>query len=412
MSSEKKSRKQVSDSSSEYSSDESSSSDDSPRPKAKQKAAATRKSTDSKRKPPGRPRKQPATVIPEIKGIVDAPTDSTNVFELSFHTPNILKKIAQLSKAMNVTFLQIVMRKTKLIVFLQDTYCANNVAIVFDGHKMIRYYCKEEMELAISQANFMQICDSINKKYDSFGIHRSSVDIHTLSFVFNNQQTGVISSKQVRTSVGSLQQESDSKSNKKGSKKNMDTGYPKLTPELFEAMLSDDYQLFIQYPTFDFKKLISANKSATLMHFRQDGKNSPFYLEADKSNKSVQSRDIIIKDKVKINFDSRIDETYLFRISVPIRFLKAIGTNALSKDIELRLSEGRPVSSRMSTENGAIIAYALTKQNENNLKVSKTTVRTPNDDSDSDESSDDEDVDEPKKVGLTKPNVDISSDED
>ncbi len=369
MSKKNKSSRAKDDSSSESESEPDSDNSDHPVILRKSKSKTTKPKSKN---PPGRPRKNPQIPAPKVNGIVKSPDDPDNIFELLYYKPSSMKKVVHLIKGIGASKIQILVQSDKLIFFTQDKYRTNSSMIVLHGNKMNQFYHKTDLDIGISSENFIAVCEIINKRHSCFAMTQS-VDMakESIDIIFHNGHTGIRTTKTIHLS-----------------KK-----WPKLTPELQAEFMQQDALIRFEYPSYDFKRLISAGKGVGSIRFRQNGGKRPLIVEIEQHKGQIKSKDVFDPQDIKVAFSSKVPDDDIFTISASTDALRAISSSALGQNVEVFLSEKSPVRTKISVDDGNIVVYTLTKLAERKVKPvikQKKKKRNASDNSESDSGSDSE----------------------
>jgi hypothetical protein len=359
-------------------------------------AAIVRKKKNKKgekKKPPGRPRKNP--VVPEHvpKGIVDTSMDKDSNLELYYYNPGSIKKIGQLVKNIGATYIQLLSYPDRLVIYTHDRYKSNRSMIVFYGAKQHHYYHNNQVDAILSRSKFTKYCDDLNKRHTCFAITQSD-DSRQINIRFLNGYTGIHTQKTLKI-------------DKKDPTLSDKNEYPQLTEEIVAEMLRTDPTVYLQYPSYDFKRLVGSSKGAEIIRFKQKGKDQPLLVELEQEGHEVESCDIFDPRTIKVELKSNVGPDDLFSISASSDALKAISSPALGKTVEIFLNEKSAILTKINVDDGKIVVYTLTKLAEKRIKPvpkskTKRKKRKGYDDSDEDEEEEEEEEDEDKEVVITK----------
>lgn len=339
----------------------------------------------TKKNPPGRPRKNPPMQVQEVKGIVNTPDDNDNLFELLYYQPSSMKKIAQLIKSIGSTTVQLLADGECLTLFTQDKYHTNTCMIVFHGVKMHHFYCRKPIDVGISSKNFVKVCEIINKRHACVAISQAEELENTqIEITFLNGHTHVRTGK----SVATIRE------------------YPRLTPELRAQFQKNDAVVRFQYPSYDFKRLISGSKGIERIRFRQNGGKKPLIVEIDQTDGQITSKDVFDPNIIKVKFQSSVPDNDIFSITASTEALRAISSASLGKNVDVFLTEKSPILTQISVDDGNIDVFTLTKLSERKIKpVTKSKKKNRNESSDEDDEEEDEEEDEELEVPKNKSKV-------
>lgn len=326
--------------------------------------------------PPGRPRKNPPIPEKPVNGIVNKPEDPEDLFELIYYVPSSMKKISSFIKSIRSSHVQILMLADKLVLFAQDNYKTNTATVIFDGSKMHHFYCKRPMNVGVSTKNLIKVFDVINKRHSCFAItQRASDEGQWIDICFINGYTGIKTEKSI-----SLTKE-----------------YTQLTPELsLQFGNIANAAIHFQYPSYDFKRLISGSKgpekNKDRVRFIQHGKG-PLIIEIDQTDGQIKSRDVFDSKDIKVQFESKVADDDIFSIMASTDALKAVSSASLGKIVEVFLTEKMPILTRISVDDNAILVCTLTKLSEKKIKPVTKPKKKSRNDSSSEEDNDNDDSD-------------------
>jgi hypothetical protein len=272
-----------------------------------------------KKKRPGRPRKTPLREPRPRNGIVAIPKDETNFIEFLYDKPLIFKKIWQYFKLMAVDKIQIIFRKTEIILWGEDHHKKSKMRIKINANKINHYYCSEELDIGMSCKNPEIIMNTIDKSYTSIlflsKINYTQKDIR----IILNNEIEIDESHRIEL-IGE---------------------YDKISNET--QFLDEDYTIKFQLPGRYFKKMISDIRAfSDQITIRQDSPEDPLIFEYTKNDKKIKSYHIVRNNKT-INFSSKLKADDTFRVSFKIDYVKPISSALLSENITIYAHENKPL---------------------------------------------------------------------
>lgn len=272
-----------------------------------------------KKKRPGRPRKTPLREPRPRNGIVTEPKDNTNFIEFLYDKPLIFKKLWQYFKLMAVDKIQVIFRKTELILWSEDHHKKSKMRININANKVNHYYCSEELDIGMSCKNPELIMSTIDKTYTSIlflsKVNYTQKDIR----IILNNEIEIDESHRIEL-IGE---------------------YDKISNE--NQFTDNDYTIRFELPGRYFKKMISDIRAfSDQITIRQDGPEEPLVFEYMKNDKKIKSYHIVRNNKT-INFTSKLKEDDTFRVSFKIDYVKPISSALLSENIIIYAHESKPL---------------------------------------------------------------------
>lgn len=271
------------------------------------------------KKRPGRPRKTPLREPRPRNGIVNSPKDDTNFIEFLYDKPLIFKKLWQYFKLMAVDKIQMIFRKTEIILWGEDHHKKSKMRIKINANKVNHYYCTEELDIGMSCKNPELIMNTIDKTYTSIlflsKINYTQKDIR----IILNNEIEIDESHKIEL-IGE---------------------YDKITNET--QFLDNDYTIKFELPGRYFKKMISDIRAfSDQITIRQDSPSEPLIFEYMKQDKKIKSYHVVRNNKI-INFSSNLKEDDNFRVSFKIDYVKPISAALLSENITIYAHENKPL---------------------------------------------------------------------
>jgi hypothetical protein len=290
-----------------------------------------------KKKRPGRPRKNPVREPKPRNGIVSVPTDPSNHMEFLYDAPILFKKLWQYFKLMAVDKIQIIFRRTEIIMWGEDHHKKSKMRVRIDANKINHYYCKEKLDIGMSCRNPELVMTKIDKTYTS---------LLFLSKIGYTQ-------KDLRAILKNDMEIDESH------KIELIGEYQKIDNE--DMFLDSDYPVKFELPGRYFKKMISDIRAfSDQITIRQDSVDEPLVFEYTTQDKKINSENIVRNNKL-IKFESNIRDDDTFRTSFKIDYVKPISSALLSENITIYAHERKPLMFLVNMDNDAIDLRILTK---------------------------------------------------
>jgi hypothetical protein len=290
-----------------------------------------------KKKRPGRPRKTPLREPRPRNGIVTEPKDETNFIEFLYDKPLIFKKLWQYFKLMAVDKIQVIFRKTEIILWSEDHHKKSKMRISINADKVNHYYCSEELDIGMSCKNPELIMSTIDKTYTSIlFLSKLNYTQKDIRIILNNE-IEIDESHRIEL-IGE---------------------YDKISNE--NQFTDNDYTIRFELPGRYFKKMISDIRAfSDQITIRQDGPEEPLVFEYMKNDKKIKSYHIVRNNKT-INFTSKLKEDDTFRVSFKIDYVKPISSALLSENIIIYAHESKPLMFSILMDKNTVELKILTE---------------------------------------------------
>jgi len=287
---------------------------------------------DTKKRGPGRPRKQ--TVKTQIKrnGIADEPSNKSNAeenvkdprmeftMELLYDNPMMFKKVFNFYKAMAVQDLLMKFCPTHVEIYTIDHKKKSRIYTKFFGNRLHRYYCKEEFEIGLKPSNFLKIFNMVNKDYDTVRIYNNAID--------QGDKLNVQYHDVVDDSWPTFQ---STLSRKK----------PELCKGILEDIaLEEEYPIRFEMMFKQFKKkIVNANSLLTSISIQKDGKR-PLMFTGPYEGKDGKYIDPFPNSQ-KIKLKSTVPEDEFFVATVSLNYIKPLAGSLVSDYITIAAHESK-----------------------------------------------------------------------
>jgi hypothetical protein len=297
-----------------------------------------KKSTEViKKKRPGRPRKTPLREPKPRMGIVDTPKNEMNFVEFLYDKPLIFKKIWQYFKLMAVDKIQMIFRKSEIILWSEDHHKKSKMRIKINANKVNHYYCSEELDIGMSCKNPELIMNTVDKTYTSI-LFLSKIN-------YTQKDIKIILNNEIEIDeTHSIELIGD---------------YDKISNE--DQFLDSEYTIKFELPGRYFKKMISDIRAfSDQITIRQDSPEEPLIFEYMKHDKKIKSYHIVRNNK-SINFVSKLSKDDTFRVSFKIDYVKPISSALLSENIVIYAHENKPLMFFIQMDKNTIELKILTE---------------------------------------------------
>lgn len=298
---------------------------------------AETKDKSEKKKKPGRPRKTPIREPRPRNGIVSESKDDSNIIEFLYDKPLIFKKIWQYFKLMAVDKIQIIFRKSEIILWSEDHHKKSKMRIKINADKINHYFCGEELDIGMNCRNPELIMATIDKSYTSIVLlSKKNYTQRDVRIILKNE-IEIDESHRIEL-IGE---------------------YGKISNE--NMFLDSDYTIKFEFPGRYFKKMISDIRAfSDQITIRQDGVDEPLIFEYTKQDKKVKSYHIVRNNK-NIHFTSKLKDDETFRLSFKIDYVKPISAALLSENIVVYAHENKPLMFSILMDRSTVELKILTE---------------------------------------------------
>jgi hypothetical protein len=287
----------------------------------------------TEKRKPGRPRTTPVKKPLEKMGIIDKPTVANNLIELMYDSPDDIKKIASYGKSLNSERITFMFFKDKAMIYTNNHRETNDVEIVFDGSKMVQYYCEEPKEINVLFVNINTVFQKLDKTYDSvsFVIEKESQNRYLNIKLMNDFNIPEYFEVDVIM---------DNKSN--------------VTPFRERLLALPPPSLEFKLNGRHFKKMIADTKNFhNEWSIEKFGASGNFVFSYKSVNNQVRCT-IVPSDLDDISFISRIEENEQFSVSVYVNNMKPTSSNKLGSVINISAWKNKPIFISTTVPSGAI----------------------------------------------------------
>jgi hypothetical protein len=286
---------------------------------------------------PGRPPKtQKKDPIPR-KGIARNPHNPDSFVEVLYDQPVIMKKIFSFFKYVAAAEIQILFRPRDIIFYAMDHNGKTKIRVRVNTEKLNHYYCKDVLDVGISQKEMEMILNKVDKDYSSIVILSDvGTTRRNLTLVFEND-----------IQIDELH------------RIDLIASYNKMEDEA--AFIDEDYMIKFNFPSRYFKKTVGDIKSMSpQLSITQEDNESPLIFEYLTVNKRIQSKHTV-KDSAKIKLESNLEDGESFRVDVCIDYLKPISASQIAEDITILVDENKCLMTKSYIDDGTIEIKTLTE---------------------------------------------------
>lgn len=282
------------------------------------------------KRPPGRPRLNPAPVKIPLNGIVDEPEDEDNIIEMKYNNLLNFKKISTYFKSLSADKVRLFFNKTGLKIYTENYLETNNIRITLQGNLMNSYYCGEEQNITILRTNLELIFGKLNKDYESmtFSIRKGN-RVNNLYITLNS-----IHKIPEHFTIDLLVSDD----------KNTDYLFDNIDeePTIEMKLTGNFFKKVIQDTKGGFKKEIEITKC---------GIDNNVHIESESENQQVKAVYPIPNDLI---INSNVEEDEIFSVSLQVDDVKPTSINTLSNYIYFKLWVDKPAYLYATTSNGDI----------------------------------------------------------
>lgn len=300
--------------------------------------------TDSKdaKKGPGRPRKIPRNEPIPRRGIGE-PSDKNHMVEMLYDMPITIKRIISFFKALSVARVQIIFRKTEIIMYAIDHQKKNRIYVRINGKNLNHYYCKNEFNIGLVESDLENVLNKIDKDCTSI-IIISEVENYQKNIKIILENNMQIDETNTINLIGTydLLKRDEVKDDEK-------------------EFLDDDYPIKFELPGKYFRKIISDVKTMSkTLSFIQNKKNEPLQFQHHSDGRKIETT-YVSKDLKKIKFVSKLNDTQSFRATVNVEYLKPVSSGLIVDDVTIMVDEKKSFMTKSYIDNGTIEIRTLTE---------------------------------------------------
>jgi hypothetical protein len=303
------------------------------------KKARSKKTTTKTgiKKGPGRPRKTPKKEPIPRKGISKHPSLSDSFIEVVYDQPVIFKKIFQFFKALAAPQIQMIFRPRDIIMYAEDHHQKSKIRIKIDASKINHYYCKDVLDIGISQKEMELILNKVDKEYSAILLLSSVGSKHrTIDLTLENDiQIDELHTIELINPTNKMENE--------------------------DEFIDENYAINFELPSKYFRKTINDIKTmSTELSITQENSISPLVFEYLTPNKKIQSKHTV-KNSNKIKLKSYLEDGNSFRIDVHIEHIKPISASQIADEVTILVDEDKALMTKAFIDNETIEIKTLTE---------------------------------------------------
>jgi hypothetical protein len=296
------------------------------------------------RRGPGRPPSRPTPPPLDRHGIVSAPIDAANRFELMFHNPASFKQLFNYFKNIKAGQIHVRCTAAGVTFFARDHSGFSRVVAFMAGAQMNWYYCERTIWFGLNRENVEKVFTDIDGSYYKFTIVQARDDHTTITFALRDYSID----KEVSHQVTVSELETD--------------------PALYEAeaALSDEalrtsYPVAFTLSAKQFKKTVAdaINFSDTLT-IEKIGLHP---LQFTYSSPSVQTSEVY-QSSEKIDLVSTIAPGAHYSITMKIGNIKPLSSSMVTDDIRVMCpleDDNKDILFRSAIVDRALVVSTLTR---------------------------------------------------
>ena len=272
-----------------------------------------------KKKGPGRPKKNTNTATFQVDGIVNS-IDNKNICMRFISTmPYMFFQICKFYKQLKSDSIQILFRKTEIIIFSIDHFQTTYIRCRIDGNKLNQYYNRiGEIKVEITEENIDTIMKVVNKDYKSIEMYLEDKDL--------GQSINIILIDDLNT--------------KQTHKVELTTSHIVLSSEMEKKFEDEDYAINFTLHDKYFKKLMSSidercKENCEFKYNTQEDNQKRLTIEYTSDNKKIVSKHHFC-DNQKIYLVDKLDSDDNVNVEMTISQVKSIA-NAYIFDTNVKI---------------------------------------------------------------------------
>jgi hypothetical protein len=269
----------------------------------------------TKKRPPGRPRKNPKREPMARSGVSATPfkpDNPDNAVEFIYSEPMIYKNVLNLFKAAAAAEIMFIFDLTEVRILGCDHKGKTLFMVTFDCSNVVHYYCAEKTVATINAAHIIKINEGIGKNNTIVSIILKKAASHkTIIFVFQNEMK-IDTRREISL----------------------------MTPTVdHQSQLGDfefkDHEISWEWPSGYFKDTISdIMRFTNTFTAQKNGASGKFMFPYKSDDGNIVSQNII-KDPEMSKLVENIAGKDIFAVSVLIEYIKPISMATLSKSIKI-----------------------------------------------------------------------------
>jgi hypothetical protein len=268
------------------------------------------------KKKPGRPRKNTNIDIIAVAGVMQAPIFDTNVIEMIYCNPFILKKIISLYHSYNCDELYITFNKENMLWYSVDHLKKVHIYADINGHN-ISYYCTEPITMQITRINIELVFNILDKNASSVTIMLENKLRTKLIFLIKTIEYDTTERLEINVST-------------------VDSRYYLAKPDI------TNYPISFKISSKHLKdRLSNISKFDTQTMSFLKCKTDDFVINVADDKVSWAG---VYNSPAKINFRSTLTDDDVFTLSLNTKYLYSLSNNNLGQDFNVALSRNKMAS--------------------------------------------------------------------
>lgn len=285
---------------------------------------------------PGRPRKSDINGNVQIDGVLAEPADVSDILEMSYHAPSLIKKIFASLGVYGVKDVNLEFENDCMRIRTQCKFGKNTIQYRIEGSCVLAYYCKEPIVATVRLDLINEALSAIGRAHNRIMFIIKEREPDKLHVVSTDQTVGITS----RHSVSIVLSKSENI-----------TKWDKRT----------DYPVQFTYPSQEFKRLVTITaRTAPNIKFAIEGQGDICIDVPSKHNLSSNHT----LDKTKFGVVSTLDEDDIVIATVSSESAKKFADHVIGDSIIISLHAKEAICFESMTDkrgdNYAIVMQVFT----------------------------------------------------
>jgi intracellular sulfur oxidation DsrE/DsrF family protein len=305
----------------------------------KAKPAATKKTSATAKRGPGRPPSKPQAPSLEKKGVVDSPLDPSNRLEMAYEQPGVFKALFAYFKNLRAREIHVRCNPEGITFFARDHSKKSRVIANMVGKHLNWHYCEDEYWFGINKDGVEKIFSTIDKSFCKIAFIQTHESPTWLTIVFKDSTIDKECSYDIVLSSFSPDE------------------------ELFAAedildleKMPETFPLELTLTAKQFKKTITdASNHSTHATFERIG-DRPLVFTYTKAN--LVYRETYYSDE-KIHLRSSIPPGGIFRCMINVARVKSIAASMVTDDVRILCAEVGDILFRSALDEKALVVNTL-----------------------------------------------------
>lgn len=287
---------------------------------------------------PGRPRKAGNNANITIDGVLAEPADASDLLEMSYHGPLLMKKIFSSLNVYGVKEVNLMFTREGLYISTNCRFEKNEIHYHLNGNCVLAYYCAEPTVVTVRLDLLNEALSIIGRSHNRVMLiikHAAKDKMHIMS---TDQVGGVTSKHTLPIALSTIEGDG-----------------PKWDSRA-------DYPVKFTYPTTDFKKLVTVTaRNSPSIKFAIVGRGD-IVVDIPSRNNLPSSHTL---DKTKFGVVSSLDEDDIIVAAISSESAKKFADNAVGDSIVISMHPEKRVCFESATDRRgdyfAVTMQVLTK---------------------------------------------------